>query len=214
MNAALSALPSLMAGLFATVMIALSVIMIATIAGMFFGLVLSYGRPLARLLVRGYVDVIRGIPLLVLIFLIYYGLPALGANLPSIPTAILALSIFKSAQVAEVARGGLQAIPGGQHDAAKALGLNGWQRFGLVILPQVVQRVLPPWINLVADTVKDTALLSLLGVVDLMLSIQQVIGRTYEPMPIYVLGIAIYFSINFTLSVLSRGLEVRAKRGR
>ena len=72
-----------------------------------------------------------------------------------------------------------------------------------------MRRFLPPWINSVTDVVKGSALVSLVGVVDLMLSIQQVIGRTYEPMPLYVLGALIYFVINYTLSSLSRILEAR-----
>ena len=76
-----------------------------------------------------------------------------------------------------------------------------------VIFPQAVRRFLPPWINGVTDAVKGSALVSLLGVVDLMLAIQQVIGRTYEPMPLYILGALIYFAINYSLSSLSRRLE-------
>ena len=80
-----------------------------------------------------------------------------------------------------------------------------------VIFPQALRRFLPPWINNVTDTVKGSALVSLVGVIDLMMSIQQVIGRVYEPMPLYVLGTLIYFAINFSLSSLSRRLETRLR---
>ena len=78
-----------------------------------------------------------------------------------------------------------------------------------MIFPQALRRFLPPWINSVTDAVKGSALVSLVGVVDLMLAIQQVIGRIYEPMPLYLLGAAIYFAINYSLSSLSRRLEQR-----
>ncbi len=78
-----------------------------------------------------------------------------------------------------------------------------------VIFPQAVRRFLPPWINTVVDTVKGSSLLALVGIVDLMLSIQQVIGRTFKPMPMYVLGALMYFAINYTLSQISRRLEAR-----
>ncbi len=78
-----------------------------------------------------------------------------------------------------------------------------------VILPQAVRRFLPPWINSVTDAVKGSSLVSLVGIVDLMLASQQVIGRTYEPMPLYLLGAVMYFAINYSLSVASRRLEAR-----
>jgi polar amino acid transport system permease protein len=78
-----------------------------------------------------------------------------------------------------------------------------------VIFPQALRRFLPPWINNVTDVVKGSALISFFGIVDLMLGIQQVIGRVYEPMPLYILGCIIYFVINFSLSSLSRTLETR-----
>jgi polar amino acid transport system permease protein len=94
-------------------------------------------------------------------------------------------------------------------EAGKAIGLTFPQRLVYVVFPQAMRRFLPPWINSVADAVKGTALLSLVGIVDLMLAIQQVIGRTYEPMPLYILGALIYFVINYSLSLLSRRLEAR-----
>jgi ABC-type amino acid transport system permease subunit len=78
-----------------------------------------------------------------------------------------------------------------------------------VIFPQALRRFLPPWINTVVDTVKGSSLLALVGIVDLMLSIQQVIGRTFKPMPMYVLGALMYFVINYALSQVSRRLEAR-----
>ncbi len=154
-------------------------------------------------------DCIRGIPILVLIFAVYYGLPPLGLNLSSFWAAVLALTLFKTAQVIEYTRGAVSSIPRGQMEAAKSIGLIFSQRLRYVIFPQATRRFLPPWLNGVTDAVKGSALVSLLGVVDLMQAINQVIGRTYEPMPLYVLGALIYFAINYSLSSMSKVLERR-----
>jgi polar amino acid transport system permease protein len=152
---------------------------------------------------------LRGTPLLVVIFTIYYLLPFAGLNLQPLPAVLLALTSFKTAHVSEIVRGAIQSIPPGQTDAGKAIGLGFAQRLAYVILPQAVRRFLPPWINSVTDAVKGSALVSLVGIVDLMLAAQQVIGRTYAPLPVYLLAAGIYFVINYSLSSLSRGLEAR-----
>lgn len=204
-----ASMPFLWRGLFVTVEVSLLVIIISLIAGLLLGVIVTYGPLPARLAIRLFSDVIRGIPILVLIFAVYYGLPVAGLNLNNFVSANIALALFSTAQIIEIARGALQSIHHGQTEAAKAIGLTFAERLIYVIFPQALRRFLPPWINSVTDVVKGSALVSLVGVVDLMLSIQQVIGRTYEPMPLYVLGALIYFTINYTLSSLSRILEAR-----
>jgi polar amino acid transport system permease protein len=203
------ALPFLVTGLLTTLLVSLLTVVLSLIVGGLLGLILVYGPTPLRWVVRGFSDVIRGIPILVLIFFIYYGLPVTGLNLQPFSAAVLALTVFKTAQVIENVRGAIGSIPQGQMDAAKAIGLTFPNRLAYVIAPQAVRRFLPPWINGVTDAVKGSALVSLLGVTDLMHSIQQVIGRTYEALPLYVLGALFYFVINFTLSTLSRQLERR-----
>jgi polar amino acid transport system permease protein len=203
------ALPFLAAGLAVTLLVSLLTIVLSLIAGVALGIALVYGPAPLRWLVRGFSDVVRGIPILVLIFFIYYGLPVAGLNLPPFTAAVVALTCFKTAQVIENVRGAIGSIPRGQMDAAKAVGLTFRQRLASVIAPQAVRRFLPPWINGVTDAVKGSALVSLLGVTDLMHSIQQVIGRTYEALSLYVLGALFYFVINYALSLASRRLELR-----
>ena len=209
LNAIVSSLPFLWKGLLVSIEVALFVVAIALIIGVLLGAVVTYGPWYLRWTVRLFSDVVRGIPILVLIFFVYYGLPATGINIGNLAAGIAALTLFSTAQVIEIARGSLQSIHHGQMEAGKSIGLTLWQRLFYVIFPQAMRRFLPPWINSVVDTVKGTALLSLVGIVDLMLAIQQVIGRTYEPMPLYILGALIYFAINYCLSQLSRLLEVR-----
>ncbi len=209
LNDIVASMPFLWRGLFVTIEVSVLVIIASLIAGLLLGTAVTYGPRPARSAIRLFSDVIRGIPILVLIFAVYYGLPVAGLNLNNFISAVIALALFSTAQIIEIARGALQSIHQGQTEAAKAVGLTFAQRLIYVIFPQALRRFLPPWINSVTDVVKGSALVSLVGVVDLMLSIQQVIGRTYEPMPLYVLGALIYFTINYTLSSLSRILESR-----
>lgn len=206
---AIQSLPFLVQGLIVTLQVSFLVVAISLVIGVVMGTALVFGRWWLYWPVRLYSDFIRGIPILVLIFFVYYGLPVLGINLNNFWAAVVALTAFKVAHVVEIFRGAVQSIHHGQMEAGKAIGLTFWQRLSWIILPQAVRRFLPPWINAVTDAVKGSALVSLIGVVDLMLAVQQVIGRTYEPMPLYVTGAVIYFLINFSLSTLSRRLELR-----
>ena len=206
---AIESLPFLVQGFFITLQVSFLVVSISLAIGIVLGTGLVFGRWWLYWPIRLYTDFIRGIPVLVLIFFVYYGLPMLGLNLNNFWAAVTALTAFKVAHVVEVFRGAIQSIHHGQMEAGKAIGLTFWQRLAYVIMPQAVRRFLPPWINAVTDAVKGSALVSLIGVVDLMLAVQQVIGRIYEPMPLYVTGAIIYFLINYSLSTLSRRLEVR-----
>jgi polar amino acid transport system permease protein len=209
MSVMIKSLPFLWQGLLVTLQISAIVVVVALVLGVLLGIGLTYGPRVIAWPIRLYSDVLRGLPLIVLIFAIYYGLPAIGVKIASLSAALVALCAFEAAHVAEVARGALQSIHPGQAEAGKAIGLTFPQRMLYVILPQATRRFLPPWINTVVDTVKGSALVSLVGIVDLMLSIQQVIGRTFQPMPLYVLGALIYFAINYTLSMTGRLLEAR-----
>jgi polar amino acid transport system permease protein len=209
MDLAVQSLPFLTKGLAVTLHVSALIVLLSLVVGVLLGVALVYGPWPLRLLIRAYSDFIRGIPVLILIFAVYYGLPALKVNLSNLVAAVAALTMFTTAQVIETTRGAIQSVHHGQMEAGKAIGLSFGQRLLYVVFPQALRRFLPPWINSVTDAVKGSALVSLVGVVDLMLAIQQVIGRVYEPMPLYLLGAAIYFAINYSLSSLSRRLEQR-----
>ena len=202
-------LPFLVDGLLMTLLVSACVIVLSLIVGLPLGCVLAFGPLWARAPIRLYADFVRGVPILVLLYFVYYGLPAIKVNLPSLLAAIVALTAFKSAQIIEITRGSFQSIPTGQTEAAKAIGLTLFDRFVHVLAPQAVRRFLPPFVNSVVDTVKGSSLVSLLGIVDLMLSLQQVIGRTHVALPLYLIGALRHFAINFPLSALSRRLEKR-----
>ena len=209
MTLAIQSLPFLWQGLLLTLHVSALVVLLSLVGGVVLGVALVYGPRWLYWPIRMYSDFLRGIPLLVLIFFVYYGLPVFRINLTNFWAAIFALSAFKTAHVIEIVRGAVQSIPRGQTDAGRAIGLTFAQRLLWVIAPQAVRRFLPPWINAVVYTIKGSALVSLVGIVDLMLAIQQVIGRTYVPLPMYVLGALMYFAINYSLSLTSRRLEAR-----
>lgn len=201
--------PSLQRGLALTLQLASIVVVVTLLAGVSTALLAVYGPRWVRWIVRLYVDLIRGVPGLVMIFAVYYLLPLTGLNLREFWAAAAALSVFFVAHVTEVARGAIQSVPKGQLDAASAIGLTFLQRLAYVVLPQAAMRFLPPWMNVVVETIKGTALVSLLGIVDLMMATQQVVARTFEAMTFYVVAVAIYVAVNATLSALSRRLERR-----
>jgi polar amino acid transport system permease protein len=203
------AAPFLVTGLMMTLMVSLITVALSLVIGTVLGIGLVYGPAPLRWVIRGFSDIVRGIPILVLLFFVYYGLPVTGLNLQPLAAAILGLTVFKIAQVIENVRGAIGSIPKGQMDAAKSIGLPFPQRLVYVIAPQAMRRFLPPWLNGVTDAVKGSALISLLGVGDLMFSIQKVVGRTYAPLALYCFGAVIYFLINYALSLGSRALERR-----
>src|SRR5262245_20943329 len=208
MDVALYAIPFLLKGAVVTVWVSAFVATCSLLLGVLLGTVVCYAPAPARWVITLYCDVIRGIPVPPFILMMYYGVPLLlGVPINEYVNALLALTVFTTAQVTEIARGAIQSVHFGQIEAGKAIGLGFWPRAFYVVFPQAIRRFLPPWVNNLTDVVKGSALISLVGIVELMLQIKQVAGRVYEPMPIYIAGTIIYFLINYALSSASRRLE-------
>jgi polar amino acid transport system permease protein len=201
--------PLILRGLLITLEVSLLAVLSGTAIGIGGGLSLVYGALPLRWLARIYVDTIRGIPLLVLIFAIFYGLPVLGLPVSAITAGVLALSVFCGAHVSEVIRSGVESLPKGQTDAAKAIGLTFAQRLRWVIFPQAIRVIVPLWVNTAVELVKASSLVSLVSVVDLMLAIQQIVGRTRETLLLYAVAALLYFAINYIISTIGLRLEKR-----
>lgn len=201
---------SLLNGLWITLSCSGLTIVIATVLGLALGTVLTYGWAPLRWLVRFYVDVLRGIPVLVLILFTYYGLALFRVNVPPFWAGVIALSAFAAAHVAETLRGALQSVPAGQMEAAKAIGLRFGQRLRYVVAPQALRRMLPPWVNTCLEIVKGTTLLSVIGVVELLLASQQAIARNYMVVEFYLLAALLYLVVNFTVAQLGAAVERRS----
>jgi polar amino acid transport system permease protein len=204
---------ALLAGLGMTVLIAALAVVAGTLIGLCVGLVLSFMRGPLYWLVRIYVDFIRGTPVLVLILASFYILGTIGWKLSAVEAGILALAIFCSSHVGEITRGALGAIPEGQSEAAKSLGLNFVKTFLLVLLPQATRIALPAWVNTAAEIVKASTLLSIIGVAELLLATQEVIARSFMGLPLYFLAGLIYFCVNFGIEQLGKALERRLAIG-
>jgi polar amino acid transport system permease protein len=196
-------------GLAMTLVVSAAVMVVGLVLGLLGGLALLYGARPLRVLVRAYVDVVRGTPLLVLIFLIFYGIPALGIPVPNFVAAVISLGAFAAAHVSELVRGGISSIHKGQTDASMALGLTFWPRLLRVILPQAFARILPPLVNTTVEVVKGSSLVSLVSIVELTLATEQVVQRVQKPVPLYLAAALLYFAVNYVVSSGGRRLERR-----
>ena len=170
---------------------------------------MSSMRPI-KYLAEIYISIFRGTPLLLQIFFIYYALPGLlGIDLPPFIAGVLALSLNSGAFVTEVLRGGISAIPRGQFEGASALGLKRRVIWGRIILPQVFIMILPPLTNELTMLVKASPLLSVITVVELTRTAQQIMMLTYRPVEVMLAAAALYFIICFTLNRLTHRLKGR-----
>ncbi|AAL51295.1 asparagine transport system permease protein [Brucella melitensis bv. 1 str. 16M] len=161
------------------------------------------------------ISFIRGTPILVQIFLFYYGLPALGLDLSPIQAGILAIAFNSSIFITEIMRGGLSGMDSGPVEAAIALGIKGKVIWTKVILPQLYIRIMPPLVNELTTTVKGTALLSVITVVEVLRTAQQVANASFRPLETLLCAAIILFAVNLVLSQCGRVLEMRfaARRG-
>lgn len=197
----------ILSGLGATVSISLLAIAAGSLFGVFVGLALVYGAAPLRILVRAYTDIIRGTPVLVLVLASYYVSAAVGVDLGPFAAGVLALAIFCSSHVGEIVRGGLQAIPAGQTEAAKAIGLSFTQTFAYVLWPQALRQFLPAWVNTAAEMVKASTLLSVIGVAELLLRTQEIISRNFMSLQFYFFAGLLYFVVNFGIERFGKYVE-------
>jgi polar amino acid transport system permease protein len=211
METVIQELPLLWQGVAITLQISALVIVIGSIIGVFGGLGLLYGPLWLRAPLRGYVDIIRGLPLLVTIFVIFYVPPALGIEVGGFTAVVLALSLFAGAHISEIVRGSVSSVSRGQSDAARALGLTFWPRIWYVILPQALPAIIPPWTNTAIEMVKGSSLAYLVSVSELLFQTYKVVGRTGSAMTLYIAAAVLYFAINFALSRAGLWLERRVR---
>jgi polar amino acid transport system permease protein len=199
----------LLPGLFNTIQLSIQVILFGTVVGLIGGTLLLFGHPVIRATARAYVDIIRGTPLLVSIFLIFYGIPALGIPVPAFSAAVIALTVFAGAHMSEIVRGAVGSVPRGQTEAAMAIGLPFAARLQFIVFPQAVRRMIPPWVNLCVELIKGSTLVSLVSVTDLMLSAREVLERTAQPVPFFILLAIVYFVMCYGFSRFGGQLERR-----
>jgi polar amino acid transport system permease protein len=205
------AFPMLMRGIGNTIMLGCAAIFFGGIAGLLICLMRLYGSKPVRLVAIGYIDILRAMPILVLLILIYYALPFVGIRFSSFTSATLALSMVLAAFTAEVLRAGIESIPRGQFEAASALGLPFWTAMRKVILPQALRVVVPPLTSNCVSIYKDTALASVVAMPDLLKQATDAQALMANPTPL--IGAAvIYLAFLWPLVRLVNHLEERGKR--
>jgi polar amino acid transport system substrate-binding protein len=204
-------LPLLLRGAWVTIQLSVSSMALAIAAGLALALARLYGQAPLRWLSASYVELIRGTPLLIQLYLIYYGLPSLGIRLSAPAAAILGLGLNYAAYEAENYRAGIQAIPRGQMEAALALGMSRWQALRRVILPQAVRIVIPPVNNDFIALFKDSSLVSVITMVELTKVYGMLATTTYDYLGLGLITAAIYFGLSYPASILAGRLEQRLR---
>ena len=191
--------------------------LIAFAGGALVGLPLALMRvspsPALRTVAGAYIQLIQGTPLLILLFLTYFGLGILGYKLVPLVAAGLALTLYAAAFLGEIWRGCIEAVPRTQWEASDCLGLDRFQQYVYVVLPQAVRMAIPPTVGFMVQIVKNTSLASVVGFVELARAGQIVNNSTFEPFIIFCIVAAIYFAMCYPLSLASRFLERRANAG-
>ncbi len=210
LQSAWAALPTLLAATPLTLGFALAAMVLGLPLGLVVALLRLYAPAPVRQLAGLYVSFIRGTPLLVQIFVVYYGLPSVGIVFNPYQGGILALTLNAAAYLSETIRAAIQSVPRGQHEAAYSLGLSRRQTMQTIILPQAARVALPSLGNSLIGLVKDTSLVSVITVVELLRSAQLVIARTFEPFGPYLTAA---WAISSLLELVQRRLEQRLSRG-
>jgi His/Glu/Gln/Arg/opine family amino acid ABC transporter permease subunit len=206
-------LPYLLQG--AGVTLALSAVsaVLAACIGIVVALAQSFGGLLARSIALLYLYLMRGTPLLVMVFAAYYLLPYAGIDVDAATGGVLVVSLYFGAFMSEVFRAALASVPRGQWDAGRALGMHGSRLMGIVVVPQALRLAGPPFVNTCIMLVKGTSLVSVIGLGELTLTGSQVVERTLAPFQVFG-GIAvIYFVICYSLSLCGDAMERRLQHG-
>jgi len=208
-----SYVPALLNGLGLTLILTLA----SMIAGTILGFALAMMR-LSRFLILGgittlYGTLVRGLPLLIQILLVYFGLPLLtGIRMPAVVAGAVALSLFTAGYMAEVIRSGIVGVDPGQMEAGRSIGFSYWQSMRLIVLPQAFRMMIPNIANQFSITLKDTSLLSVIGVVELTMAGQTIYALNFDTIRVLAMVGALYLLVFFAAERLSSLVEARIRR--
>jgi cystine transport system permease protein len=194
--------------------------LVFAVASMLGGLVIGFPTAIMRILpwklvnwpASVYVSLMRGTPLLVQMFVIYYGLPSVGIEFTPVTAGILALSLNAGAYLSESLRGAMLSVARGQWSASYSLGMGYGQTLRYVIMPQALRVAVPSMSNTLISLIKDTSLVSVITMTELMLSTKEVIAATFRPLPLYLAAAAIYWVLSLLFEQVQRYAEARLNR--
>jgi ectoine/hydroxyectoine ABC transporter permease protein EhuD len=205
--------PYLARGALMTVLVSIVAMTIAVVIGLVVALLRLSRRKTVSVAAAAYVEIVRGTPLLVQLFIIYYGLPQYGIRLSAFTAGVLGLGINYGAYMAEVYRAGILSVDRGQWEAGGSIGLSRSGLLRYIILPQAIPVILPPLGNYFISMLKDSALVSTISVVELLRAAQLRVAITFRAMDIYLIVAAIYFALSYPCSLLIRHFEKRFAHG-
>lgn len=201
--------PVFLDGAMWTLMISAITVILGSILGMLLCIMKRSKIKILNFISTSYVEVIRGTPLLLQIYIVYFGLPSFGLQLEVLPSCIIAISLNSAAYVSEIIRAGIEAVDKGQLEAARSLGMNEAIAMRLVVFPQAIKNILPPIGNEFVAIIKESSMASTIGVAELMYSSKMVTGATYKGFePLMIIAI-FYFIMTFTLGRIMAYLEKR-----
>jgi polar amino acid transport system permease protein len=210
-----SSLPLLVDGCLLTIFISLIGIICGFFTGAIFGIIdcNKLRNPWVSPFIRAYVGIFRGTPLFVQLLIIYFAIPdALGINLSPITAGIITLGLNSTAYLSEVIRAGINAINNGQWDASYTLGYSRRQSFQYIILPQAIKNVLPAITNELATLIKESSILMVIGVPELIKVSKDIVARNLKPMEIYLLVAMFYLIMTMAVAVITNFIEKRGKK--
>ncbi len=212
MSAIITALPYLLAGVGNTALIVVAAMLIGLILGVPAAAALVYGPRWLRVLLTVYLWFFRGVPVLALLFLFYFGLFTwLGWNIPALAAVAIVLGCTTGAYQANIFRGAILSLPPGQFRAACALGMRRWQAVRTIILPQALRLAIPAWSNEYSIILKDSALAFVVGAPEIMARTQFVASRTYQHLPLYIAAGLLYFLLTWAGVAALRALERKVR---
>ena len=207
----LRALPDFWQGTLVTLQLTVVGLTMGFVLGLLSALARVYGKNWQHWLAVGYIELFRGTPVLVQLFLVYFGLPGLGITLSRMTSAYLALGLNSGAYQAEYLRGSILAIGQGQMMAGRAIGMSRLKTIWYIILPQALRLVIPAWSNEPISLLKSTAVAFLIAVPDLMTKAKSIAAQTYDPIGTYLAVAVVYLVMAFALNELLKFLERRAR---
>lgn len=192
-----------------TLIIAFFSVLLGVVGGTVFALMKISKSLILNAIASAYVEIIRGTPLLVQLYIIFYGLPYIGVDLPDMVAGILAMGINSSAYVAEIIRGGINSVDKGQMEAARSLGMSYNMAMISIIIPQAVKTIIPVLGNEFIVIIKESSIVSVIGIHELSYNADTVRGNIFKPFEPLLISAIMYFAMTFTLSKFMKRVEER-----
>jgi len=205
-------LPILLQGVWLTIVVTVGSLALSTVLGLFWALMRVSGIGVLVGLSAGLINVIRGIPIIVLLFYLYFVMPDFGVALTALQASILGLGIAYSAYQSENFRAGIEAIDKGQIEAAQTIGMGWWMTMRRVVLPQAIKIVLPPYGNVMIMMLKDSSQASTITVAELALQGKLIASSTFKNATVFTMVALMYLTMSIPLILLVRHFEKRASR--